>query len=107
MTCFESKLVLLVGNDLPVYFNGVQDAAGEYRSDAVVTADLLDSNGATVVSGITLSYLTGSSGRYRGTIQSSVSLTAGAEYTLILLATIGGDFQTRIDVPCIALNRNS
>lgn len=62
-----------------------------YVNDGVVTMTLKDSNGASVsgATSLTLSYVTGSNGKYQGTIPYTVSLTAGAEYTLEVTADQG------------------
>ena len=107
MTCPTNTHVILVGNDNPVEWDGVQNADGEYVNDADVTAELLDSDGVSLSPAVTLTldYITDSNGRYRGTIQSSVALVADTEYILLITATVSGDNQTRIEVPYIAMTR--
>lgn len=63
----------------------------EYVNDATVaftlrTAALAAVSGAT---GITMSYVSGSNGRYDGVLESTVGLTDGATYYLDVTATSG------------------
>ena len=65
---------------------------GAYVSDGTVTATLkLDSTGdpVTGANGLTLTLVSGSDGNYLGEIPYSVSLTAGAAYTLEVTADSG------------------
>lgn len=64
-----------------------------YDNSATVTFQLYQSDGTTAVSGGsgTCSYITGSQGCYRGTLEDGVSLTSGTTYILEILATGSGD----------------
>lgn len=89
----SSQITLYVSND-----NLVQNptpmrrsSTGAYVNDASVTMTLKDSAGAAVTgaTSLTLSYVTDSNGLYAGTVPFSVSLTAGAVYTLEITGTSG------------------
>ncbi len=106
----QKKQFIYVGNDNPVTFEGVQDADGNFVSNAAVTMTLAHPDSPSVNllgSAVTLSYVTGSNGRYRGVIQSTVLLTAGVTYELIISATVNGDAQTSIKVAAEALTRTT
>ena len=65
---------------------------GQYVSDATVTMTLRDSDLAAVTDAedLSLSYVSGSNGRYHGTLPDSLSLTAGARYYLDVTAIASG-----------------
>ena len=77
----------LVENPTPM----TRSSTGAYVNDASVTMTLKDSNGDAVVgaSALSLAYVSDSNGRYQGTLPSSLTLTAGATYTLEITATSG------------------
>lgn len=104
------KQYLYVGNDNEVMFGGVQDADGNFVSNATVSMTLADPASPTVNllgSAVTLSYVTGSNGRYRGVIQSTVALVAGVTYDLVITATVAGDADTSIRISAEALTRTT
>ena len=78
--------VIYVGNDTLLELDKLRRAStGAFINDATVTyAIKSDSSGApgSTLSGGTgsLSYVTGSNGKYQGTIESSVTTTAGSLY---------------------------
>jgi len=78
----------LVQNPTPMRLS----SDGSYVNDATVTMTLKDSAGASVsgATGLTLSYVSGSNGRYQGTLPYTLSLTAGADYTLEITGTSAG-----------------
>ena len=96
--------LLLVNNDNDVELKELSDRRdGEVINDATVTYTLKTTGGATVTTG-SLTYVADSSGSYRGTIESSVSLTAEQEYRLTVTAvhgTINGEWT----IPCKAQTR--
>ena len=77
----------LVENPTPM----TRASTGAYVNDASVTMTLKDANGDAVsgASSLSLTYVTDSNGRYQGTIPYTVSLTAGAVYTLEITGTSG------------------
>jgi hypothetical protein len=81
-------------NDNLIRVTGLRDisASGDYLNAATVTANLYDDDGNLVSQsgGITLSYVSGSTGDYEGVLQSTESLTVGDEYKLEIDADEGG-----------------
>jgi hypothetical protein len=77
----------LVQNPTPMTLS----SDGSYVNDATVTMTLKDSGGTPVsgASSLSLTYVTGSNGRYQGTLPYTLTLTAGAEYTLEITGTSG------------------
>lgn len=91
----SSQITIYVSND-----NLVQNptpmrrsSTGAYVNDATVTMTLKDSTGSGVsgASSLTLGYVADSNGLYQGTIPYTVSLTAGAVYTLEITGTSGSN----------------
>jgi len=87
---FES---LYIDSDNLVTLDALYDnAAAEYVNDATVTVTLTDRAG-NEVSGetwpVTLSYVAGSDGKYRGTLSDSLSLSANRRYTAKVTADGG------------------
>jgi len=86
-------IAIYVGSDNRIELTGLRDPDDDsYVNDATVTALLKDSTDTSTISGssITLTYVTGSDGDYRGSIPSSVSLTAGTAYYARITATSSG-----------------
>ncbi len=81
-------------NDNLIKVNGLEDdaAAGTYLNAATVTATLQDPDGSDVTgaTNITLNYIAASNGNYEGTIESTVTLTVGPGYLLVIDADEGG-----------------
>lgn len=77
----------LVANPTPM----TRASDGAYINDAVVSMVLYDANGSAVVgaNGLALTYVTDSNGIYQGTLPSTLTLTAGAVYSLEITATRG------------------
>jgi hypothetical protein len=80
-------------NDNYILLEGLRDAAtGEFVNDAVLTLDVMDANrlplsGAT---GISMDYIAGSNGRYKGLIDDSVQTTIGTKvYVTITCSNYG------------------
>lgn len=86
---------LLIGNDHIVELAGLHDEiSGSYLNAATVTARLKTVAGVEVAGEswpITLTYVTGSNGNYRGTIEDAVVLESGKSYMLEITADGGGD----------------
>jgi len=71
---------------------------GSYENAATLTFTLKDADGAAVsgATAVSMSYVTGSDGKYQGTLQSTVSLgDPGTTYFLELTATRGSDVAFR------------
>lgn len=77
----------LVSNPTPM----TRSSSGAYVNDATVTMTLKDSSDVAVsgASALPMSYVTDSNGLYQGTLPNTLSLTAGATYTLEISATSG------------------
>jgi len=87
-----SKLILTQKNDQIIEIDGLQDALTlAYVNNAVATATLKDSTGASVtgLTGVTLSYVSGSNGKYRGQVEETFSPALG-NYVLHVDANSGG-----------------
>lgn len=80
-----------------------------YDNSATVAFTLYQSDGTTAVSNGsgTCSYITGSQGCYRGTLEDGVSLTSGTTYVLEVLATGSGDRIGRVRISYVAKYRGS
>lgn len=101
------KQILWIGADNLVRFDGAKNSSsGAYLNAATVTMTLKDSGGSPVAgaTGVNLYYVSGSNGRYEGTLESTLALVDGAEYTLEITFAEAGleDFRT---IPCIAKRR--
>ena len=111
MTCITPVHYLQLNNDNPVEIDGVMNVDGEYVSNATITLTLYttDDTPATVsgATGLTMSYVSGSQGRYRTVIPSTVALVENANYTIRILGDVTGDAQLRIEAPALALVRTA
>ena len=68
----------------------LQDAVSEaYINAGTVTGQLEDADGTPVGGAVTLSYVAGSNGRYAGVVPNTLTLTAGAWYTLVVTCGSG------------------
>jgi multidrug efflux pump subunit AcrB len=79
-------------------------SAGGYVNTATVTMTLYNSAGTAVTgaSNLPLSYVTGTDGRYEGTLPSTLSLTPGASYLLVVTIDPGGGQPTQRRIACRA-----
>ena len=79
--------ILYVGEDNLVQWLGMTSSVdGSYINDATVAGVLKRQSGEIVADGITLAYVAGSNGDYRGEIDQSITLVHNARYTLELSA---------------------
>ena len=94
----------LVENPTPM----TRASTGAYVNDASVVMTLKDSSGSAVTgaTSLALSYVTDSNARYQGTIPNTVSLTAGAVYTLEITGTSGSTVAFW-SLSCSIVNRTS
>jgi hypothetical protein len=86
-------VAIYVGSDNRIELTGLRDPDDDsYVNDATVTALLKDSADANTISGssITLTYVTGSDGNYRGSMPNTVSLTDGTSYYVHVSASSSG-----------------
>ncbi len=85
-------ITLKRSNDNLIEWDDMDRATDDaYVNDASVTMTLKDSTGAAVTgaTSLTMSYVSGSKGKYQGVIPYTVSLTAGSAYTLEITADSG------------------
>ena len=102
------RLIVYVSNDNLVEIIGLQNAASDaYLNGATVTFTLKDSADAAVTGATTISmtYVSGSSGDYRGTLADTVSLTADAKYTCEITADGGAGLKGVWKAPVRAEDR--
>lgn len=90
-----------IGNSVAVTWKGMATDEGTVINDATVAFTLKDSSGVAVsgASAITMGYVAGTSGNYRGILSNTVTagLTAGARYQIVITAsTIYGQGQRYI-----------
>ncbi len=86
-----AQLILLFrDNDHLVELDELTDIVdGSFVNDAAVTADINDLDGNSIASGITLTYVTLSNGKYQGIIQDTLPLVVNTFYTVIITAVKG------------------
>lgn len=91
---------LNVGEDNLIRWDRLEKASdGTYPSDATVTCTLYSRAGVALTSAISMSYVSGSTGRYQGILPASAyTLVAGTEYELRFDATGPGVAHRRIRV---------
>lgn len=84
--------VWAVGADTLVRVDQLRDLASplQYLNAATVTGQLSDSSGADVGGSISFGYVSGSDGRYDGTLPNTLVLTDGDQYTLTITASNAG-----------------
>ena len=80
-----------VGTDILVRVDQLRDrnSPKQYVNDAAVTGQMTDSAGAPVGGEVTFVYVSGSNGRYHGTVPNSLALTAGSQYTFTVTIVSG------------------
>ena len=102
---------IYLSNDHLLELRGLKNIATDaYIDDATVTATLVDEEGVEVAGQgwpLTLSYVSGSDGIYRGTLTDSLSLTEDLEYTAKITASGGSDLAGYWEIPLRAAIRAS
>jgi len=81
-----AKLLLYQDNTQRVKVFGLKDDDGNFLNSALMNATLLDNN-RTEVSGlinVTMAYVSGSNGDYKGTVGSTFSPPVGSDYTMVI-----------------------
>lgn len=103
------RLTVYVSNDNLIEVDGLQNAASDAYITSVTSATftLVDSSGNDVTGAvdIALSYVSGSNGKWRGTLADTVSLTAAAKYTCNISINAGAGLQGEWSVPVRAETR--
>ncbi len=97
--------ILFISSDNLIVADNVRNlATGSNINNAVVTVTVSAVNGATV-SGqswpLTLSFVTGSSGKYRGTLTDTMIVTENTKYWGTLVISAGGGLKLTTTVPMI------
>jgi len=84
------SLAIYVNSDTLIELSALKRSATDtYVNDATVTMTLKDVNGVALVTGTSMAYVAGSNGKYQGTLQNTLTLTAGYKYFLEITATRG------------------
>lgn len=88
-----SHSIIYLNNSHTVRLDGLVDKDGSYVNDATVTLQSLLDKSGNAVSGVTvpltMSYVSGSNGRYEGALDESLSITAEQWYTATVRAVSG------------------
>lgn len=109
-----NRLEVYVGNDNILELSGLRDgtvavaSAGDYaNSQTGVVMNIVDANSAIVAGGtaLSLSYVSGTSGLYRGTLPDTLSITAASKYRALVTADIGAGKLGYWDVTLLAMTR--
>lgn len=98
---------IYIGNDNLITVDKLQNAATEaYITSGTVTAQLEQEDGTDIGSLITLSYVS-VSGKWRGTIQDTVSLTAQDSIRVVIDVDAGSGLIGHWEVPATVLIRTA
>ena len=85
-------LAIYAGSDTLIELSGlVRSATGAYVNDATATMTLKNADEQVVASGVSMPYVDGSNGKYQGTLQNTLGVTAGQKYFLEITASRGGE----------------
>ena len=90
-------MILALGSDNSVVLDGLSDIqTGAYINGATVTASVLNMDGTAVdgASGLPLSYVLGSNGKYQGTVPASVSLAIQDYFVDVVAVNMDGSQRT-------------
>lgn len=110
-TTNDEVAVLIPGTTTLVEIEGAHDRASKtYPLDAVATGVLKDSSGNAVsgADNLQLQYVAGTFGAasiYRATIPHSITLTAGAEYKVVVTVVVSGAIYRVFTRDCVALSK--
>jgi hypothetical protein len=105
--------VLLIGNDLTIELQGLQDSlTGDYiNAGATVTVTVKSANTGIAIEGDvwpkTMTYVASSSGVYRATLEDGMALEFGKMYCIEISADCGSDQIAFWKFYRLALWRNS
>jgi hypothetical protein len=99
--------VIAINSDNLVRLDSLTNASsGAFVNNATVSFSLLDSTGNTIISNSSMAYVTGSNGRYEGTIPFSTTINLNALYTIQVTA-VGAGFQIFRKLSCIGKYRSN
>jgi len=94
-------------NDQIIELSGLKDGlTGAYKASATVKATLKDSAGQSVtgITDLTMSYVSASSGIYRGIVTDAFDPQEGYNYLLIITAAESGA-DLRLEIPAFVVTR--
>lgn len=101
----NSVKTLYLGNDSTIELAGLKNGLDDvYANTATVQVTLKDSAGVNVVGAtwpLTMTYVTGSNGIYRATLDDALSLVRDARYTAIVTVDAGGGLKARWELECV------
>jgi hypothetical protein len=83
--------VIAIGSTNLITIDRLKDAVtGDFINDAAASAALLDADGVVIESGIALTYVSSSDGRYQGFLPADAAMTDGETYRVVVTVTSGG-----------------
>lgn len=102
-------LSLWTGNDNLIILDQLKDeSTGSFVNNATVTVESITDSSGNTISGVTfpisMSYVTGSNGKYQGILEETASLTDYTRYTVTIKAVQGASVGLW-KVPAVALPR--
>lgn len=103
---------LYVGNDNLVELDELKDESdGSYVNDATVTLTDLEDKDGTSVTGqsfpTSMAYVAASNGKYQGTLEDGLAVTAGEKYFATIDVDAGSDKIAQWTLECRAMTRGS
>lgn len=101
-----STLLAYVDNDNLLEVDGLRDVDDDYVNAATVTCiSIAPVDGSDILgTPVTLTYVTASNGKYRGTAQDTLALIADTDYEAVITVD-GGGLQAKFYVPFTARKR--
>lgn len=106
----SATLLAYVDNDNVLEVDRLRDVDDAYINNATVTCTGVETAAGAVVSGDTfpktLTFVSGSNGKYRTTLQQTLALVAGADYVAVVTVD-GGGLQAEFRVPFVAHTRTT
>lgn len=89
-------------NDNTLQLDEVRDVDGTYDNGATVLADLVDEDGTSLIGSplLSMAYVSGTNGRYRATLQDTLSWSKNRGYTALITATLSSGAKGYWEMPC-------
>ena len=82
--------MLAIGGDNTIIWDDMTDpVSGAYINDATVTFDLLDNDGDLLLNDVSMPYVSGSAGKYAGTIDVAAVTLQEITYSIEITAVAG------------------
>lgn len=90
-------------NDMIVELDALRNAAtGAYVNTATVEAEITDPEGNILATGISMTYIASTNGKYQGTIQDTLAFVVNTFYTVTITAALAGVVGTwEIPAQCV------